>query len=218
MHPAAAVTRSAPEQPDATDVNVLSLAGQRPAGNGEWLVITEADSLPGSEFVAWVLPVGDREAHGGDVLVRLAPGAPALTSVAIMHHALRRDDNLPAPALPAPLPDVLQPRAGQVEDILRSLDITEPGMLLRAAAIDQAARDVLANATASSRNRDSINQPPQRKPATPDRAPATAGKDVIHAGADTRQHVTPAGSVRSQAAGHAPQRAPRNSPGAPPVT
>jgi len=76
VHPAAAVPRSAPEQPDATEVNVLSPAGQRPAGNGEWLVITEADSLPGSEFVAWVLPARDQEAHGGDVLVRLAP-APA---------------------------------------------------------------------------------------------------------------------------------------------
>jgi hypothetical protein len=73
VHPAAAVTRSAPEQPDVTEVSVLALAGRRPAGDGEWLVITEADSLPGSEFVAWVLPAGDREAHGGDVLVRLAP-------------------------------------------------------------------------------------------------------------------------------------------------
>ena len=71
----------------------------------------------------------------------------------------------------APLPGVLQPRAGQVEDILHSLDITEPGMLLRAAAIDEAARDVLADATVSSRNRDSINQPLQRKPGTPDQAP-----------------------------------------------
>jgi len=53
---------------------VVALAGQRPAKSGEWLVITEADSLPGSQFVAWVLPADDREAHGGDVLVRLAPG------------------------------------------------------------------------------------------------------------------------------------------------
>jgi hypothetical protein len=89
-------------------------------------------------------------------------------------------------AQPAPLPGVLQPRAGRVEDILRSPDITEPGMLVRAAAIDQAARDVLANAAVSSRNRDSINQPPQRKPQTPGRAPRTAAKDAAHAGADGR--------------------------------
>jgi hypothetical protein len=101
-------------------------------------------------------------------LARLSAGSPVT--------APRPADNdrRQAPALPAPLPDVLQPRAGQVEDILRSLDITEPGMLLRAAAIDQAARDVLAHATVSSRNRDSINMPPQRKPRAPGQAPRTA--------------------------------------------
>jgi hypothetical protein len=101
------------------------------------------------------------------------------------------DDGGQTRAQPVPLPGVLQPRAGQVEDILRSLDITEPDILLRAAAIDEATRDVLANATVSSRNRDSINQPPQRKQRTPDRAPATAAKDVVHAGAEARQHVYP---------------------------
>jgi hypothetical protein len=54
-----------------------------------------------------------------------------------------------AQAPPAPLPSVLRPQAGQVEDILRSLDITEPGVLLRAAAIDEAARDVLAHAASA---------------------------------------------------------------------
>jgi hypothetical protein len=116
---------------------------------------------------------------------------------------------------PSALPGVLQPRAGQVEDILRSRDITEPGMLLRAAAIEEAARDVLVNAAASSRNRDSINHPIQRKPATPDQAPKTAPKDVIHAGADAQQHIIPAGSYSSLAADRAPQSAPRNSPGHP---
>jgi len=72
------------------------------------------------------------------------------------------DDGRQIQHQPAPLPGGLRSRAGQVEDILRSLDITEPGMLLRAAAIDEAARDVLANAAASSRKRDTINQPPQR--------------------------------------------------------
>jgi len=107
------------------------------------------------------------------------------------------DDGRQTPAQAAPQPGVPQPRAGQVEDILHGLNITEPGMLLRAAAIDEATHDLLANATVSSRNRDSINQPPQRKPRTPDQAPRAAAKDVIHAGADTRQHAIPAGSAGS---------------------
>ena len=126
------------------------------------------------------------------------------------------DDGRHTRAQPAPLPGVPQPRAGQVEDVLRSLEITEPGMLLRAAAIDEAARDVLAHATMSSRNRDSINLPLQRKPRTPTRAPTTAAKDLLHAGADARQHAIAAGSVSSLTAGRAPQRALRNSPAHPP--
>jgi hypothetical protein len=143
------------------------------------------------------------------VVARLSSGSP------VTARQPAGEDGRHTQAEPAP-PGVLPPRAGQVEDILRSLDITEPGMLLRAAAIDEAARDVLANATASSRNRDSINQPPQRKPRTPDRAPRTAAKDVAQAGADARQHLIPAGSVSSPAAVRAPQEAPRNSPGHPP--
>jgi hypothetical protein len=111
------------------------------------------------------------------------------------------DEGRQAQAQPAPLPGVVQPPAGQVEDILRSLNITEPGMLLRAAAIDEAARNVLADATASSRKRESINQPPRRKPRAPDQAPRTAAKDVVHSGADARQYVLPKGSVSSLSTG-----------------
>ena len=67
------------------DVDVLYLAGQRPAAPGEWLLITAADGMPGAEFTARVLPAGARCAHGGDVLVHLAaePGhlAPLTVSV-----------------------------------------------------------------------------------------------------------------------------------------
>lgn len=66
----------APALPDDTDreeeVDVLYLAGQRPAGAGQWLLITAVDGPPGGEFLARVLPVGGRCAHGGDVLIRLA--------------------------------------------------------------------------------------------------------------------------------------------------
>jgi hypothetical protein len=60
------------EADDDGEVDVLYLAGQRPAGPGEWLLITAVDGPPGAEFLARVLPADGRHAHGGDVLVRLA--------------------------------------------------------------------------------------------------------------------------------------------------
>jgi hypothetical protein len=65
----------APALPDDADregeVDVLHLAEQRPGGAGEWLLITAVDGRPGGDFLARVLPVGGRCAHGGDVLIRL---------------------------------------------------------------------------------------------------------------------------------------------------
>jgi len=62
--------------PDDSDrdgeVDVLYLAGQRPASPGEWLQVTAVDGAPGADFLARVLPAGGRHAHGGDVLVHLA--------------------------------------------------------------------------------------------------------------------------------------------------
>jgi hypothetical protein len=55
------------------DVDVLYLAGQMPAAPGEWLLITVVDGLPGADFTARILPAAARQAHGGDVLVHLAP-------------------------------------------------------------------------------------------------------------------------------------------------
>ncbi len=131
-------------------------------------------------------------------LARLSSGSP------ITVRRAAGDDRNRALALPAPPPGTVPPHPGQIEDMLRSLHITEPGMLLCAAAIDDAARDVLAHATASSRNRDSISQPPpQRKPGTPGDGARTAATDVIPAGADTPHHVTPAGlPVACQPAAH----------------
>jgi hypothetical protein len=54
------------------DVDVLYLAGQRPAAGGEWLLITAVGGMPGAEFTALVLPAGERRGHGGDVVVHLA--------------------------------------------------------------------------------------------------------------------------------------------------
>jgi len=71
--PATSPERAVPARPpaDPEDIDVLYLAGQRPAEKGEWLVITGVDGLPGSVFTACILPAGDRHGRGGDVLVRL---------------------------------------------------------------------------------------------------------------------------------------------------
>lgn len=70
-----AVPGRQPGIPGPEDVDVLFLAGQRPAAGGEWLLITEVDGAPGGTFSARVLPPAGRHAHGGDVVVHLAPAA-----------------------------------------------------------------------------------------------------------------------------------------------
>ena len=65
------------------DVDVLYLAGQRPSDDGEWLLVSEVDGLPGAAFTVRCLPRDAWHAHGGDVLVRLQPdtgstGQPAI--------------------------------------------------------------------------------------------------------------------------------------------
>ena len=62
---------------------------------------------------------------------------------------LHRRDNRPALA-----PPTVRPQPGQVERALRKLDITEPALLARAAVIDDAARDLITEATVKSRRRD----------------------------------------------------------------
>lgn len=57
------------------DVNVLTLTGQIPSEDGEWLLVTSLDSQPGAEFLARHLRRDELHAHGGDVLVRLLPDA-----------------------------------------------------------------------------------------------------------------------------------------------
>lgn len=55
------------------DVDVLYLAGQLPSDDGEWLLVSGVDGLPGAAFTVRCLPRGAWHAHGGDVLVRLQP-------------------------------------------------------------------------------------------------------------------------------------------------
>jgi hypothetical protein len=65
------------------EVDVLYLAGQRPASPGEWLQVTAVDGAPGGDFLARVLPADGRHAHGGDVLVQLAAGTGDLELPAV---------------------------------------------------------------------------------------------------------------------------------------
>jgi hypothetical protein len=69
-------TRARRSRPEDEEADVLTLAGQRPGPDGEWLLVTAADGPAGSEFLAFVLEPGSRAAHGGDVLIRLSPAAP----------------------------------------------------------------------------------------------------------------------------------------------
>jgi hypothetical protein len=55
--------------------NVLTLAGQIPSEDGEWLLVTSLDGQPGAEFLARHLRQDELHAHGSDVLVRLLPDA-----------------------------------------------------------------------------------------------------------------------------------------------
>ena len=57
------------------DINVLSLAGQVPSDDGEWLLVTSLDSQPGAGFLARHLRPDELHVHGGDVLIRLLPDA-----------------------------------------------------------------------------------------------------------------------------------------------
>ena len=60
---------------DRDDVDVLSLAGLAPPPEGDWLLVTSLESQPAGGFTAQHLHRHELHAHGGDVLVRVAPGA-----------------------------------------------------------------------------------------------------------------------------------------------
>ena len=62
-----------PGTPD--DLDVLSLAGLAPPPDGDWLLVTSLENQPGSGFTAQHLHRHELRAHGGDVLVRVAPDA-----------------------------------------------------------------------------------------------------------------------------------------------
>ena len=85
-HPPQAHTRQGrtgerPGSPPGRDqeeevVDVLYLAGQRPAAGGSWLLVTGLDAVPGGEFTAHVQDGAAASAFGGDVVAHLAPDDP----------------------------------------------------------------------------------------------------------------------------------------------
>jgi hypothetical protein len=72
--PAASEVPGIPDDADGCeDINVLSLTGQIPSDDGEWLLVTLLDSQPVGGFLARHLWPGELHARGGDVLIWLLP-------------------------------------------------------------------------------------------------------------------------------------------------
>ena len=96
--------------------------------------------------------------------------APAVTNCQVpapgQVQADRTRDLVSSGQLPA---TPVQP--GRIEDVVRDLQLTEPALLLRAAAIDEAARDLLAEATAKAGR-----QTPSHKPTRPIRAGSSGSR------------------------------------------
>ena len=74
----------------------------------------------------------------------------------------RQDQRREQDQRPAPRPHIVTPVPGRTEQALRKLKIRDPALLLRAAVIDQAARDLVAEATAKAHSRDSVSGPTSR--------------------------------------------------------
>ena len=91
-------------------------------------------------------------------------------------------------------PDLIQP--GHLEDAVRDLQLTEPALLVRASAIDEAGRELLAEAIAKAHRQASAARASDR-PASTSRGPAAA----IHHGVLGRvdRKVCPVGPPQQSA-------------------
>ena len=85
---------------------------------------------------------------------------------------------------PGPQPPLVRPGTGQVEQTLRQLHITEPALLARAAVIDDAARDLITEATTKTHRRDTASGPGHHRttgtPPDPRHPAHLAAKDTPH--------------------------------------
>lgn len=67
------------------------------------------------------------------------------------------------------LPLIPRGKSGRVEEAVRDLQLTDPALLVRAAVIDEAARDLLAEATAKARHQTTSHVPNRPAPPRPSR-------------------------------------------------
>ena len=85
---------------------------------------------------------------------------------------------------PGPQPAPIRPGTGQVEQALRQLHITEPALLARAAVIDDAALDLITEATTKTQRRDTARGPGHHRstgtPPDPRHPAHVAAKDSPH--------------------------------------
>lgn len=130
-------------------------------------------------------------------------------STAVITYQPAETESTQQPAQPAQPQLDLPPDAGQIEHTLRSLQITEPAQLLRAAAIDQATRDLLTQATLTTRQRNDLHYPPPRRirqaPGQPARLAAQDHPPAPDPGQPAQlRHKAPAGQAR---AGRTPPKA-----------
>jgi hypothetical protein len=90
----------------------------------------------------------------------IAVDAPSsLLAVARQAAAARPQSRRQRDQSPAAQPALLSPAPGRTEHALRKLHIHDPAMLLRAAVIDQAARDLIGEATAKADSRSTVTSP-----------------------------------------------------------
>jgi hypothetical protein len=101
---------------------------------------------------------------------------------------------------PITQPPVVTPVPGRTEQALRKLRIRDPSLLLRAAVIDQAASDLVTEATAKAHSCDSVTGPPSRlSPGTPQPAdpPARmASQDAPRAGQSVKASTAVTAAVQ----------------------
>jgi hypothetical protein len=132
-----------------------------------------------NELLSAYSTTADASLHAAIALDDLAGtiGSPSVTLAAV-HVSVSPPVTVPkSPHFPEQ--SDLPPPARQLEHILRSLRITNPDMLIRAAAVDEATRELLAQAAVNSRHRNTVDQPsPQRLPRAPSHTARTAAKDL----------------------------------------
>jgi hypothetical protein len=125
------------------------------------------------------------------------------------------DQAHPLAASPAPETNALakRPRCGPVERHMLALKVTDPGLLLRAAALDRARRELLAEGAASVSGHDLPASRPEPHHRVANRAPRVAASDVPHdPGAAVKQPASPLERERTGSQGATEASARKRSP------